>query len=170
MEHLNQTSLDAIARIIEQHQNKEGPVKLILHDIQRACGYIPVEALPMIASACHKPVAEIYGVVSFYAQFSLKPKGKHVLSICMGTACYVKGAQALIAKFQALTNAELNQTSADGLFSLDTTRCLGACGLAPVAVLDGVVYADAIHNPNLEFKIRELIHEHEMKAQGELNA
>ena len=70
MEHLNQTSLDAIARIIEQHQNKEGPVKLILHDIQRACGYIPIEALPMIASACHKPVAEIYGVVSFYAQFT----------------------------------------------------------------------------------------------------
>jgi NADH:ubiquinone oxidoreductase subunit E len=95
-----------------------------------------------IAEATGTSVAEVYGVVCFYAQFTTSPKGKHVINICLGTACYVKGAQALIDETMDLTGTEINSTSADGIFSLDATRCLGACGLAPVCVIDGKVFGN----------------------------
>lgn len=164
MSHLNAISIDAINRIIEEHKRQAGPIKLILHEIQNELGYIPFEAMKEMSHQLDVPIAEIYSVVSFYTQFTLEPKGKHVLNICMGTACYVKGAQALIEKFQELTGAKLNSTSENGLFSLDSTRCLGACGLAPVAVLDGVVFANAVNNPSLEYKIRDILHQEERKA------
>ena len=164
MSQLNNHSLDAINRIIDEHKHQQGPIKLILHEIQNELGYIPFEAMKEMSDKLKVPIAEIYSVVSFYTQFTLEPKGKHVLNICMGTACYVKGAQALIVKFEDLTGAKLNSTSDNGLFSLDSTRCLGACGLAPVAVLDGVVDANAIQNPSLEYKIRDILHEEERKA------
>ncbi len=164
MSHLNAMSLDTIKRIIETHKHKEGPVKLMLQEIQKELGYIPFEAMKEISAAIDVPIAEVYSVVSFYTQFTLEPKGKHVLNICMGTACYVKGAQALIVKFEELTGAKLNNTSANGLFSLDSTRCLGACGLAPVAVLDGIVYANAVNNPSLEYKVRDILHQEERKV------
>ena len=164
MSHLNAISMDTIKRIIEEYKHHNGPIKLILHEIQNELGYIPFEAMREMSSQLDVPIAEIYSVVSFYTQFTLEPKGKHVLNICMGTACYVKGAQALIEKFQELTGANLNSTSDNGLFSLDSTRCLGACGLAPVAVLDGVVYANAVNNPSLEYKVRDILHQEERKA------
>lgn len=164
MSQLNDTSLDVIKRIINMHKSEMGPIKLILHEIQNELGYIPFEAMKEMSNDLDVPIAEIYSVVSFYTQFTLEPKGKHVLNICMGTACYVKGAQAIIAKFEELTGAKLNSTSENGLFSLDSTRCLGACGLAPVAVLDGVVFANAINNPSLEYKVRDILHQEERKA------
>lgn len=164
MSQLNDTSLDVIKRIINVHKAEMGPIKLILHEIQNELGYIPFEAMKEMSNDLDVPIAEIYSVVSFYTQFTLEPKGKHVLNICMGTACYVKGAQAIIAKFEELTGAKLNSTSENGLFSLDSTRCLGACGLAPVAVLDGVVFANAINNPSLEYKVRDILHQEERKA------
>jgi NADH-quinone oxidoreductase subunit E/NADP-reducing hydrogenase subunit HndA len=164
MSQLNAISFDTIKRIIEEHKHHAGPIKLILHEIQNELGYIPFEAMKEMSSQLNVPISEIYSVVSFYTQFTLQPKGKHVLNICMGTACYVKGAQALIEKFQELTGAKLNSTSENGLFSLDSTRCLGACGLAPVAVLDGVVYANAINNSSLEYKVRDILHQEERKA------
>jgi len=164
MSHLNTMSLDTIKRIIESHKHKEGPVKLMLQEIQKELGYIPFEAMKEISATIDVPIAEVYSVVSFYTQFTLEPKGKHVLNICMGTACYVKGAQALIVKFEELTGAKLNNTSENGLFSLDSTRCLGACGLAPLAVLDGIVFANAINNPSLEYKVRDILHQEERKV------
>lgn len=164
MNHLNDASLKVINRIIDEHKNQSGPTKLILHEIQSELGYIPFEAMKEMSTVLNVPIAEIYSVVSFYTQFTLEPKGKHILNICMGTACYVKGAQAIIEKFQELTGAKLNNTSDNGLFSLDSTRCLGACGLAPVAVLDGVVYANAINNPSLEFKVRDILYQEERKT------
>ncbi len=164
MSHLNAMSLDTIKRIIETHKHKEGPVKLMLQEIQKELGYIPFEAMKEISAAIDVSIAEVYSVVSFYTQFTLEPKGKHVLNICMGTACYVKGAQALIVKFEELTGAKLNNTSENGLFSLDSTRCLGACGLAPVAVLDGIVFANAVNNPSLEYKVRDILHQEERKV------
>jgi NADH:ubiquinone oxidoreductase subunit E len=95
-----------------------------------------------IADATGTSVAEVYGVVCFYAQFTTSPKGKHVINVCLGTACYVKGAQALIDEAMSLTGAEINKTSEDGIFSLDATRCLGACGLAPVCIIDGKVFGN----------------------------
>lgn len=142
MEKLNAETKKKIDVIVERHRNKKGPVKLMLHDVQSECGYIPFEAMTAIADACHVSVASVYGVVTFYAQFTTQPKGKHVINVCMGTACYVKGAQKLLDTICEACSCEVNGTSEDGLFSIDATRCLGACGLAPVAIIDGKVHGN----------------------------
>lgn len=142
MEKLNAQTRKIIEEIVERHQGKKGPVKLMLHDVQRECGYIPFEAMVMIADACGVSASQVYGVVTFYSQFTTQPKGKHVVNICMGTACYVKGAQKLIETLCESCQCEVNATSKDGLFSIDATRCLGACGLAPVAIIDGKVHGN----------------------------
>ena len=142
MERLNQDSLKTIDEIVERHRNEPGPVIVMLHDVQDSLGYVPFEAMEKIAEATGTSVADVYGVVCFYAPFTTSPKGKHVVNICLGTACYVKGAQALIDETMALTGAEINSTSENGIFSLDATRCLGACGLAPVCVIDGKVFGN----------------------------
>jgi NADH:ubiquinone oxidoreductase subunit E len=154
---LNHASLKQIDQIILKHKNKKGPVKLMLHDVQHEIGYIPFEAMEKISLAVEVPIAEIYGVVSFYTQFTTEPKGKHVVNVCMGTACYVKGSQLLLDRIKILTNSPVNGTSENKLFSLDATRCLGACGLAPVAVLDGQVYGNAGNNKSLENDIRQIL-------------
>ena len=136
---LNAAALKTIDEIVAKHQGQPGPVKLMLHDVQRELGYIPFEAIEKIAAGSGASPAEVYGVVTFYTQFTTQPKGKHVINVCLGTACYVKGSQALIDKAVELTGADINKTSEDGLFSVDATRCLGACGLAAVCVIDGRV-------------------------------
>lgn len=127
---LNEQSVQVIDRIVDRHRGRLGPVKLMLHDVQKELGYIPFEAMEKIAAASGVSAAEVYGVVTFYTQFTTEPKGKHVINVCMGTACYVKGSADLLQRICDLTGTKVNQTSADGLFSLDATRCLGACGLA----------------------------------------
>lgn len=143
MEKLNAESMRKIIEIVEKHKEEPGPIKLMLHEIQHDLGYIPFEAMDEIAIATKTSVAEVYGVVTFYAQFTTEPKGKHIINVCMGTACYVKGAQNLVNSVIDMTGAKVNGTSPDGLFSLDATRCLGACGLAPVVIIDGKVYGNA---------------------------
>jgi len=139
---LNEESLKKIDEIVAKHKGKMGPVKLMLHDVQRELGYIPFEAMEKIAEGSNVSVAEVYGVVTFYAQFTTEPKGEHVINVCLGTACYVKGAQTILDTVCDLTGAQVNKTSEDGKFSIDATRCLGACGLAPVMVVDGEVYGN----------------------------
>ena len=157
MEKLSVKSLDIITEIVARHQDRPGPIKLMLHDVQHELGYIPFEAMEMIAKASGTSAAEVYGVVTFYSQFTVKPKGKHVVNVCMGTACYVKGAQDLLSRIQDLTKSPVNGTSDDGVFSLDATRCLGACGLAPVAVIDGTVIGIAATSKTLEDAIKSII-------------
>lgn len=157
--------LKIIDEIVEVHKDKKGPVKLMLHDVQKQLGYIPFEAMEKISKAAQVPVGEVYGVVSFYTQFTTEPKGKHVINVCMGTACYVRGSQLLLDRIKILSNSPVNGTSEDNLFSLDATRCLGACGLAPVAVLDEQVYGNANNNKDLENAIRRIIKE-EKTAQS----
>ncbi|MBE6107434.1 MAG: NAD(P)H-dependent oxidoreductase subunit E [Erysipelotrichaceae bacterium] len=157
MEKLNQKSIEIIDAIVAKHTGRPGPVKLMLHDVQHELGYIPFTAMEKIAAASGVSVAEVYGVVTFYTQFTTEPKGKHVINVCMGTACYVKGAQALIDRVAELTGAKVNGTSADGLFSLDATRCLGACGLAPVAIIDDKVYGNATESTAVEDVIRQIL-------------
>ena len=142
MEKLNKESVQKIDEIVECYCREKGPVKLMLHDVQEELGYIPFEAIEAIAKATGVSAAEVYGVVTFYTQFTTKPKGKHVISVCMGTACYVIGAQDILDRAVALTEAPVNGTSEDGLFSVDATRCIGACGLAPVVTLDGHVHGN----------------------------
>ena len=140
MKKLKQEYLDKIDMIIIEHKDKKGPLKLMLHDIQNELGYIPFEAMEKISSAIDIPVSKIYGVVTFYSQFTTEPKGKHVISVCLGTACYVNGSQTILDLLCEMTNCKVNSTSADGLFSIDATRCVGACGLAPVVSVDGTVF------------------------------
>ncbi len=159
MEKLNGSALATIDAIVARHRNQAGPCIEMLHEVQNELGYIPFEAMEKIAEATNSSVAEVYGVVMFYAQFTTEPKGRHVVNVCLGTACYVKGAQQLIDRVQKLTGAQVNKTSADGLFSLDATRCLGACGLAPVCIIDGKVYGNALLGTNFTDEIRRIIKE-----------
>lgn len=157
MEKLNSSAIAKIDAIVERHRNEMGPVKLMLHDVQHEIGYIPFEAVERIAAASGVSIAEVSGVVSFYTQFTTEPKGKYVISVCMGTACYVKNSQKLLDKICQITGCAVNSTSTDGLFSVDATRCLGACGLAPVAVVNGHVFGQALSNSKLEDYLKSLV-------------
>ena len=140
MNKLSASAISQIDEIVKKHQDKRGPAKLMLHDVQRELGYIPFEAMVKIAEASHVSVAEVYGVVTFYSFFSLTPKGKYVIGCCLGTACYVKGAQQIIDKFCELLKINPGETTADGLFTIDALRCIGACGIAPAVSINGQVY------------------------------
>ena len=133
-------SLQTIKEIIENRKSMKTPLMMILSDIQNKFGYIDVEVQQIVADALNIPVSEVYGVVTFYSYFSLKPKGKYVIGICFGTACYVKGAQSLIEAFSNRLGIKEGQTTDDGMFTIDVLRCIGACGLAPVISVNGKIY------------------------------
>ena len=125
---------------IEKYRDMKGGLIPILHSIQDLYGYLPEDELEIVSDKLNTPMTEIYGVASFYSFFSLVPKGKHVIRVCLGTACYVRGSQSIIDKISEKLNIKLGQTTKDGLFTFEATRCLGACGLAPVMVIDNKVY------------------------------
>ena len=137
---LNAAARRKINIICDRHRDEETPLMMILSDIQHEYGYIPLEVQEVVSEKTGISVVEIYGVVTFYSFFSLTPKGKYVIGCCMGTACYVKGAQQVIDKFSELLNIRPGETTADGLFSLDALRCVGACGIAPAVSVNGTVY------------------------------
>jgi NADP-reducing hydrogenase subunit HndA len=112
----------------------------VLQKAQEIYGYLPVEVQKIIAERMGIPLEEVYGVVSFYSQFSLNPKGKYAISVCLGTACYVRGSQQILDRLSRKLGIGPGEITPDGKFSLDATRCLGACGLAPVMVVNGEVY------------------------------
>ena len=129
-----------ITEIVERYKNEETPLMMILEAIQTEYGYIPLEVQELVSELTGIPVAEIYGVVTFYSFFSLKPKGKYVIGVCLGTACYVKGGQLVLDKFQEMLGIKVGETTEDGLFSLDALRCIGACSIAPAVSVNGKVY------------------------------
>lgn len=138
-------SIQAIAKkeilaIIKKYENEKTPLMMILSDVQAKFGYIPLEVQEIISEETNIPVSEIYGVVTFYSFFSLKPKGKYVIGVCLGTACYVKGAQQICDKFSELLKIKPGETTEDGLFTIDALRCIGACGIAPAVTINGKVY------------------------------
>ena len=112
----------------------------ILHACQEHFGYLPAEVQEVISAETGIPVAKIYGVVTFYSFFSMTPKGKHPISICMGTACYVRGAERVLEEFKKELKLQVGQTTPDGKFSLSSLRCVGACGLAPVVLIGDKTY------------------------------
>ena len=114
-----------------------------LEEIQEKFGYIPLEAQKEVSEFLKIPMAEIYGVITFYSRFTLKPKGKYAISVCLGTACFVKGSQKIMDRLKDRLKIESGETTKDGLFSIDETRCVGACGLAPVFTVNGEVYGKA---------------------------
>ena len=140
MSKLQATAVAQIEEICDRYAEEKTPLMMILSDIQNEYGYIPLDVQEIVSKKTGISVAEIYGVVTFYSFFSLTPKGKYVIGCCLGTACYVKGAQNVIDKFSELLNIAPGETSADGLFTLDALRCIGACGIAPAVSINGKVY------------------------------
>jgi NADH:ubiquinone oxidoreductase subunit E len=132
--------LEKVKEILNSHKEMKGALIPVLHEIQNIYGYLPEDVLKIVSIELNVPMPEIYGVASFYSIFSLKPKGEHIIRVCLGTACYVKGAQKLIDELSKELNVEVGKTTANGKFTLEATRCLGACGLAPVMTIGEKVY------------------------------
>ena len=130
---LSQRRIDEIKNVCRKYGNDPGELINILHGVQDTLGYLPKEVQELIALELGISAARVYGVVSFYSFFTMKPKGKYPISVCMGTACYVRGGEKVL-------DIEVGETTADGLFSLDSLRCVGACGLAPVVMIGPRVY------------------------------
>ena len=140
MAHINEAGVKKIHEICDRYIGERTPLMMILSDIQNEYGYIPLEVQQLVSKKTGISVAEIYGVVTFYSFFSLEPKGKYVIGCCLGTACYVKGAQQIIDKFSEILNIAPGETTPDGLFTIDALRCIGACGIAPAVTINGKVY------------------------------
>ena len=133
--------LDAI---VEKYKDTRGALIQILHEVQEVYGYLPLEVQRAVSEKTGIPLAEIYGVVSFYTQFSIYPKGKYQINVCMGTACYVKGANEILDKFRTRLSIDVGECTEDGMFSLEACRCIGACGLAPVVTINEDVYGKLV--------------------------
>lgn len=150
-----------IKEIVERYKDESTPLMMILEAIQSEYGYIPLEVQEYVSSLTGIPVAEIYGVVTFYSFFSLTPKGKYVIGVCLGTACYVKGSQLVMDKFSDLLGIKPGQTTEDGLFTLDALRCIGACGIAPAISINGKVYPKVSAG-----QVQGIINEYKAKEGG----
>jgi NADH:ubiquinone oxidoreductase subunit E len=140
MAKISEAAAAQIRGICDRYANENTPLMMILSDIQKEYGYIPLEVQEIVSEKTGITVAEIYGVVTFYSFFSLKPKGKYVIGCCLGTACYVKGAQQVVDKFSEILGIGPGGTTEDGLFTIDALRCIGACGIAPAVTINGKVY------------------------------
>ena len=140
MQKLSEAAVKQINEICDRHANDKTPLMMILSDIQKEYGYVPVDVQEIVSAKTGISVAEIYGVVTFYSFFSLKPKGKYIIGCCLGTACYVKGAQQIIDAFCDELGIAPGETTEDGMFTIDALRCIGACGIAPAVTINGTVY------------------------------
>ena len=129
--------------ILKKYPKEKDQLIMILNDVQEKFGYIPKQAQVVISEELSIPMAEIYGVITFYSRFTLEPKGKYNISICLGTACFVKGSQNLLDRAKERLKIEPGGVTPDGKFSLDDVRCVGACGLAPVFMVNDEVYGNA---------------------------
>lgn len=137
---------DRVHKLVLELKQMKGALIPILHEVQQIYGYLPEDALKIVSEELDLPMTEIYGVATFYSIFSLQPKGKFVIKVCLGTACYVRGSQKLLERLSKDLNVEVNQTTEDNQFTLEATRCLGACGLAPVMVVNETVYGSLTMN------------------------
>ena len=136
----NEEKIKEFKIFMKENKGKKGALMAVLHEAQASFGYLPVEIQKMVSEELRIPLSEIYGVATFYSQFSLIPKGENKISVCLGTACYVKGSQDILNKVEELLRIKVGQTTPDRKFSISATRCLGACGLAPVMVVNEDVY------------------------------
>jgi NADP-reducing hydrogenase subunit HndA len=136
--------VEELLAVIEKYRDEKGPLMPILQEAQRIYGYLPIEVQQIISRKMDISLEEIYGVVSFYSQFTLNPKGKYNISICLGTACYVKGSQEIFEAVQDKLGIKPGSCTEDGVFSFEATRCIGACGLAPVLMVNDEVYGKLV--------------------------
>ena len=160
MAHISEAGVKQVQAICDRYANEKTPLMMILSDIQNKFGYIPLDVQKIVSEKTGIAVAEIYGVVTFYSFFSLEPKGKYIIGCCLGTACYVKGAQQIIDKFSEILGIKAGETTADGLFTIDALRCIGACGIAPAVSINGKVYpkvtVDAVPGIVAEYRAKEV--------------
>ena len=134
---------EEMKEILEKYKVDKENLIPILNDVQEKYGYIPKLAQLEISNYLRLPMAEIFGVITFYSRFTLEPKGKYNISVCLGTACFVKGSQSILDRLKDRLKIEEGKTTEDGKFSIDTTRCVGACGIAPVFTVNNEVYGHA---------------------------
>jgi NADP-reducing hydrogenase subunit HndA len=132
--------MEKLEHVLIEHKDQQGALMPVLHETQELFGYIPEEAQKRISEVLNVPLAEIYGVATFYSRFTLKPRGKNTISVCLGTACYVKNAQGILDKLKEELKVAAGETTGDNKFTLEATRCLGCCGLAPVMTINEEVY------------------------------
>ena len=137
---MKEEQVSKLKALIAEHKKKPGPLMPTLHDAQHIFGCIPIEVQKLIAEELGESVAKINGVVTFYSRFSVEPKGEHIIGVCLGTACYVRGSQDIIDAISEMLKIAPGQTTEDGKFTLEATRCVGACGLAPVLMINEDVY------------------------------
>ena len=131
---------EALKKIIAENKDQKGALMPIMQKAQDIYGYLPIEVQTMIADGMNIPLEKVYGVATFYSQFALNPKGKYQISVCLGTACYVKGSGDVYAKIEEILGIKGGECTPDGKFSLDACRCVGACGLAPVMMVNDEVF------------------------------
>ncbi len=132
--------MEKLEEILIDHKDIQGGLMPVLHETQELFGYIPEEAQKRISEYLNIPLAEIFGVATFYSRFTLNPRGKHTISVCLGTACYVKDAQGVLDRLKEELKIEAGETTEDNKFTLEATRCLGCCGLAPVMTIGEEVF------------------------------
>lgn len=136
----NTEKFEQLAKVIEEHKDQKGGLMPVLQEAQAIFGCVPLDVQKIIAEGMNVTLSDVYGVATFYSQFSLEPKGEYVCGVCLGTACYVKGSQKVLDKLASELNIEVGRTTPDGKFTIQATRCLGACGLAPVMMINDEVY------------------------------
>jgi NADP-reducing hydrogenase subunit HndA len=153
---LKKKDVDTIKEICKSFDNKPGELINVLHKVQHSFGYLPAEIQEVVAYELNVPLAKVYGVVTFYSFFTMLPKGKHPVSICTGTACYVRGAENVLTEFKKELKIDVGETTADGKFSISCLRCVGACGLAPVVMVGDKTYGRV--SPEM---VKDIIREYE---------
>lgn len=137
---LDVKKIEELNQFIDSIKEKAGCLIGVLHKAQELFGYLPKELQLHISKKLNIPASKVYGVVSFYSFFNMNPKGRHLINVCMGTACYVRGGEKLLQEFEEQLGIKQGETTKDSLFTLASLRCVGTCGLAPVIIIDGVVY------------------------------
>lgn len=151
---LREEMFDKLEQYIESLDTKKGALISVLHKGQEIFGYLPVEVQKFVALKLDLPLAEVYGVITFYSFFTTKPRGKHPISVCMGTACYVNGSQSILHELETELEIGVGETTPDGDFSIDVLRCVGACGMAPVVMVGSKVYGK-VENGQMKTILKE---------------
>ncbi|MEG6566104.1 NAD(P)H-dependent oxidoreductase subunit E [Thermoanaerobacterium saccharolyticum] len=139
-EKFSEENINKLKKVIDQLKNTDGSLIAVMNEAQEIFGYLPIEVQQFISEEMNVPLTEIFGIATFYSRFTLKPSGKYKIGVCLGTACYVKGSAMVLDKLKEKLGISVGDVTGDGKFSLEATRCLGACGLAPVMMINGEVF------------------------------
>lgn len=152
---LSEHAIKLIQEVCASFNNEEGELINVLHQVQDKLGYLPAEVQELIAKELKMSAAKVYGVVTFYSFFTMLPQGEHPISVCMGTACYVRGAEQVLDELKRQLKIEVGETTADGKFSISALRCVGACGLAPV-----VMVGDKVHGRVAPTDVKKILEQY----------